>query len=182
VGGPIRPRFTAPPPPWFSDAIAPALTLLDRGPDVRDLDPSVEAVYGANISFRAGALRRAGGFDPAFGHAGSRAYFGEENEAQLALARLGHRIRYVPDAAVWHVIPPARMRRSSFLSRRFAFGASLGVRGGRSRGTAARQAISSAAGCAVAAAQGDERLVMERAFRAAENAGVLLAPLVARRG
>jgi GT2 family glycosyltransferase len=174
IGGPIRPRFDAPPPSWFSHGIGPALTLLDRGAEVRDLDPAVESVYGANISFRAGPLRQAGGFDPSFGHAGGRAYFGEENEAQVALARLGYRIRYVPDAAVWHVIPPERMRRGSFLRRRFAFGASLGARGGRSRGTAARQALSSMAGCVAALAQGDQRLLMERAVRAAENAGVLV--------
>src|SRR3954468_18428790 len=53
IGGPIRPRYAVPPPAWFSDGIAHVLTLLDRGPSVRDLDPSVEAVYGANISFRA---------------------------------------------------------------------------------------------------------------------------------
>jgi glycosyltransferase involved in cell wall biosynthesis len=180
IGGPIRPRFAAAPPPWFSDAIAPALTVLDRGHEVRELDPSVEAVYGANISFRADPLRQVGGFDPAFGHAGSNAYFGEENEAQLALARLGRWIRYVPDASVWHVIPPARMRRGSFLRRRFAFGASLGARGGRSRAVAAHQALSSAAGCVAAAAQGDERLLMERAVRAAESAGVVGGRLVAR--
>jgi GT2 family glycosyltransferase len=180
IGGPIRPRFAQPPPPWFSDAIAPALTVLDRGPEARDLDPAVESVYGANISFRAAPLRQAGGFDPAFGHSGAGAYFGEENEVQVALARLGYRVRYVPDASVWHVIPAERMRRRSFLRRRFAYGASLGARRGRSRAAAARQALSSAAGCVVAAAQGDEPLLMVRAFRAAENAGVLAGPLATR--
>jgi Glycosyl transferase family 2 len=181
IGGPIRPRFERPPPAWYSDAIAPALTLLDRGGAVRDLDPSVEAVYGANISFRVGPLRRAGGFDPAFGHAGGVAFFGEENEAQLALAGLGFGTRYVPDAAVLHVIGAERIQRSSFLRRRFALGASLGVRGGRSRSHAARHGALAAAGCLAAAAARDERKLMERGVRAAENAGVLLAPLVARR-
>ena len=60
IGGPIRPRFDTPPPPWYSDAIKHVLTLLDRGPEVRDLDPDVEAVYGANISFRVAPLREAG--------------------------------------------------------------------------------------------------------------------------
>jgi GT2 family glycosyltransferase len=180
IGGPIRPRFAQPPPPWFSEAIAPALTVLDRGPEARDLDPAAESVYGANISFRAAPLRQAGGFDPALGHSGTGAYFGEENEAQLALARLGYLVRYVPDAAVWHLIPAGRMRRGSILRRRFAYGASLAARGGRPRAVAARQALSSAAGCLVAAAKRDERLVMVRAFRAAENAGVLAGPLGTR--
>lgn len=181
IGGPIRPRWEAPPPDWVSDPILPALTLLDLGPHPLDVDPGVTTVYGANISFRSAPLRAAGGFDPAFGHSGGRVFFSEEDEAQRALARLGHRIRYVPDAAVLHVIPPERMTRRSFLRRRFAYGATLGVRGARPRRLALRQAATSGVGAAVAAARGQDALAMERAVRAAENAGVLAAPLVARR-
>src|SRR3954452_11369174 len=175
IGGPIRPRYTVPPPAWFSDGIAHVLTLVDRGPSVRDLDPDVEAVYGANISFRVEPLRTVGGFDPSLGHSGSRVFFGEEDEAQRALVRLGYRVRYVPDAAVTHVIPPERLTRRSFLRRRFAFGKALGIRGRRSRGLAARQALSSGAGAVAAAITGREALAMERAVRAAETAGVLAA-------
>jgi glycosyltransferase involved in cell wall biosynthesis len=178
IGGPIRPRFDTPPPPWYSDRIRHVLTLLDRGPEVRDLDPDVEAVYGANISFRVEPLRRVGGFDPALGHSGARVFFGEEDEAQRALVRLGHRIRYVPDAAVLHVIPPERLTRRSFLERRLAFGTALGMRRGRTRATAARAALSSAAGALLA---GDPAVRMDRAVRAAENAGVLYGSIRPRR-
>jgi GT2 family glycosyltransferase len=181
IGGPIRPRYEVEPPAWFSDGIAHTLTLLDRGPEPRDLDPELEAVYGANISFRVEPLRQAGGFDPALGHSGAHVFFAEEDEAQRALARLGYRVRYVPDAAVTHVIPAERLTRASFVRRRFAFGAALGSRRGRSLGLAARQLVASGAGALVATAQGREALAMERAVRAAENAGVLLAPAVARR-
>ena len=175
IGGPIRPRFATPPPAWFSEGIAHTLTLLDRGPQTRDLDPDREAVYGANISFRVESLRRIGGFDPALGHAGERIFFGEEDEAQRSLARLGLRVRYEPQVAVVHVIPPQRLTRRSFLRRRYAYGAALGRRGGRGRAAALRQALSSLAGAIAAAAQGCQPLAMERAVRAAENAGVVLA-------
>jgi succinoglycan biosynthesis protein ExoM len=181
IGGPIRPRYSVEPPAWFSDGIAHTLTLLDRGRDVRDLDPDREAVYGANISFRVEPLRRIGGFDPALGHSGRRVWFAEEDEAQRALVRLGHRVRYVPDAAVVHVIPADRLTRGSFVRRRFAFGATLGMRGGRTRALAGRQLLTSAAGALAATARGEQALAMERAVRAAENAGVLAAPLLARR-
>jgi glycosyltransferase involved in cell wall biosynthesis len=82
IGGPIRPRWSAAPPPWVSDPILPTLTLLDLGTDERELDPSVTTVFGANISFAVGPLRQAGGFDPAFGHSGARVFFSEEDEAQ----------------------------------------------------------------------------------------------------
>src|SRR3954470_24241522 len=175
IGGPIRPRFAVPPPPWFSDGIAHVLTLLDRGPDVRDLDPDAEAVYGANISFRVEPLREIGGFDPALGRSGSRTFFGEEDEAQRALTHRGYRVRYVPDAGVENVIPADRLTRDSCLRRRFAFGQALGLRGGRPRGLAARQALTSGGGAVAAAVTGRDALAMERAVRAAENLGVLAA-------
>jgi glucosyl-dolichyl phosphate glucuronosyltransferase len=176
IGGPLRPRFDTSPPDWISDQILPALTLLDRGPAVLDLDPArEEAVYGANISFRAGLLRRAGGFDPAWGHSGDRTYFAEEDEAQRALARLGYTIRYVPDAGVLHVIPADRLTRGSFLRRRYAFGRALGARGGRPRSLAARQVAGAAGGVVVAAVRRDDRKLMERAVRGAENFGALMA-------
>ena len=181
IGGPIRPRFETAPPPWFSDGIAHVLTLLDRGPEIRDLDPHTDAVYGANISFRVGPLRRIGGFDPGLGHAPGRVFFGEEDEAQRALARLGLRVRYVPDAAVEHVVGPNRLTRRSFLARRFAFGRALGARGGRPRTVAARQALGTAAGALAATASANPALAMERAVRSAENLGVLYASIRPRR-
>ena len=174
IGGPIRPRFAGEPPAWLSDPILPALTVLELGPRARELDPFETTVFGANISFRVGPLVAAGGFDPAYGHSGSRVFFSEEDEAQRALARLGHRVLWTPDAAVEHVIPAERLTRRSFLRRRFAYGRALGLRGGRRRGVALQQALRSCAGCLPAALRGDGRLLMERAVRAAENAGVLV--------
>lgn len=176
IGGPIRPRFATPPPPWVTDQILPALTLLDRGPEVLDLDPArEEAVYGANISFRTGPLRRVGGFDPAWGHSGRRIFFAEEDEAQRALRGLGYTTRYVPDAGVVHVIPAERLTRGSFIERRYAFGKALGARGGRGRALAARQVATAAAGVLAAAVRRDDRKLMERAVRGAENWGALMA-------
>src|SRR5437763_1248838 len=126
-------------------------------------------------------LNGVGGDGPSLGHSGSHVFFGEEDAAQRALVRLGYGVRYVPDAAVEHVIPAARLERRSFVRRRFWFGAALGMRGGRSRALAARQALASTAGALAATATGRQALAMERAVRAAENLGVLSAPAVARR-
>ena len=173
IGGPIRPRWSVPPPRWVSDAILPSLTLLDLGPQERELDPRITTVFGANISFATDPLRRAGGFDPAYGHSGTRVFFSEEDEAQRALARGGYGVLYAPELAVEHVIPPGRVTRRSFVRRRFAYGQALGARGGRGALAASRQLAKSGPGAAVALAHRDGRLFMERAVRAAENAGVL---------
>jgi GT2 family glycosyltransferase len=180
IGGPIRARFAGERPRWLSDRLLPVLTTLDYGPAARDLDPFVTTVYGANVSFRAGPLRDVGGFDPGLGHGGRPTGFGEEDEAERALARAGWVVRYEPGPWVWHVIPPERTRRGAFLRRRFDYGVGLGARRGRGPGRAARQLASSGAGVPLAVLGGDAALAMERATRAAENAGVLAAPLLAR--
>ena len=175
IGGPIRPRWPdGSPPEWVSPPLLPALTLIDLGPEPRELDPRETTVYGANISFRAGPLREAGAFDPAYGHSGRRVFFSEEDQAQRALARAGYRTLYEPAMAVEHVIPPERLSRGSFVRRRFAYGRALGKRGGRGRVPALRQMVSSSAGAFAAGLTGNDRLFMERAVRATENAGVLV--------
>jgi succinoglycan biosynthesis protein ExoM len=173
IGGPIRPRWSSPPPGWISDPILPALTLLDLGPDERILDPETTTVFGANISFAVEPLRGLGGFDPLYGHSGSRVFFSEEDQAQRALGRAGYRVLYAPELGAEHVIPASRLTRRSFARRRFAYGRALGKRDGRKAGVAVRQLATSGPGALAALAGGNGRLFMERAVRAAENAGVL---------
>src|SRR5262249_9770883 len=163
----------APPPTWLSEPILPTLTLLDLGPDERELDPEVTTVFGANISFAVAPVREVGGFDPAFGHTGKRVFFSEEDQAQRALAARGYRILYAPQMGVQHVIPVERLTRGAFVRRRFAYGLALGTGGGRRAGGAVRQIATSGPGALVALARRDGRLFMERAVRTAENAGVL---------
>ena len=135
IGGPIRPRFDTPPPPWFSDAIRHVLTLLDRGPEVRDLDPGEEAVYGANISFRGRAAPRGGRVRPGAG---------PQRRAGCSSARRTRRSgrwcgwatgsATCPTRRSCHVIPAERLPARRSCERRFKFGVALGMRGGRARG------------------------------------------------
>jgi hypothetical protein len=180
IGGPIRPRWAVTPPSWVSPPILPTLTLLDLGDEERVLDPELTTVFGANISFAVEPLRAIGGFDPAYGHSGRRIFFSEEDQAQRALAARGHQVLYAPELGVHHVIPPERLTRRSFVRRRFAYGRALGARGGRGRLRAARQVATSGPGALVALARRDSKRFMERAVRAAENAGVMAGR--ARRG
>jgi GT2 family glycosyltransferase len=180
IGGPIRPRWQIGPPSWISEPLLPALTLLDLGAVALELDPVRTTVYGANVSFSVDALRRIGGFDPAFGHSSRRVFFSEEDEAQRALAQLGFRVLYAPDMAVDHVIAASRLTRRSFVTRRFAYGRTLGVRRARPAATALGQVAKSGPGALLALAARDQAKFMERAVRASENAGVL-AGLMRRR-
>ncbi|MCF3960751.1 glycosyltransferase [Streptomyces fuscigenes] len=56
---------------------------------------------GANMAFRAGALRAVGGFDPATG-TGTPARGGDDLYGFVRILGAGHRLRYTPDALVWH--------------------------------------------------------------------------------
>ena len=175
VGGPIRARYPGGRPVWLGDAIEPMLTTLDLGPEPRDLDPDRQAVFGANMAFRVAALREAGGFDPAWGHRGATTFFGEDDEAQLALVRHGWTVRYEPGPSVVHVIDPARATPRALLRRRYAHGRAVALRGRRDRRTAARWLVTNAAQAPLALVRGDRAEAMERALYAAENLGVLRA-------
>lgn len=181
VGGPILPLWSQPPPEWLSPELWKVLTLLDRGDEPLDLDPAQSTVWGANISFDAAALRAAGGFDPGLGARPDLPLTGEEDAAQVALAQAGYRIHYAPSVVVEHRIPVARLRRRELVRRRFHYGLALGLRGRRSRARAAGRLARSALGALLAALMRRDRLAVERAVRAAENAGVLALPLMRRR-
>lgn len=62
----------------------------------------VEALKGANMSFRRAALQAAGGFDPAYGGTALL----EDADASEKVARLGWDLRFVPEAAVVHLSAP----------------------------------------------------------------------------
>ncbi|WP_066953655.1 glycosyltransferase [Streptomyces lushanensis] len=56
---------------------------------------------GANMAFRAEALRAVAGFDPGTG-TGTPARGGDDLYAFVRILAAGHRLRYAPEALVWH--------------------------------------------------------------------------------
>ncbi len=107
------------PAPGWLDALTEAWASADAdvaiigGP--LDGAPRVDgpaATYpGANVSFRAAALRGAGGFWPARGHPDQRDWFSEEHEAQRELLRIGWRSAFAPGAAARRTtVPGVRAR------------------------------------------------------------------------
>ncbi|MFF9146377.1 glycosyltransferase [Streptomyces sp. NPDC014861] len=87
----------------FAKGFAPRLYDPARPPADEPLFPFTAGSFGsgANMAFRASALRRAGGFDPATG-TGTPARGGDDLYAFVAVLAAGHRLRYTPDALVWH--------------------------------------------------------------------------------
>jgi GT2 family glycosyltransferase len=85
------------------------LPLADHG----DAVVEVRGVLGANMAFRAAALRAVGPFDERLGPGA----YGHEEETEMSqrLRRHGFRIGYAPAALVWHEVDPARASRERFI-------------------------------------------------------------------
>jgi GT2 family glycosyltransferase len=92
-------------------ATAPYLDLpiADHGDQVVEM----RGVLGANMAFRASALRQVGHFDERLGPGAA----GHEEETEMAqrLRRAGLHIGYAPRALVWHEVDPSRADRDRFI-------------------------------------------------------------------
>ena len=94
-----------------------------RKPPGQPLYPFTAGVFGsgANMSFRADALRELGGFDPGLG-TGSPAQGGDDLAAFFGIIEAGHRLVYEPTAMVRH-----RHRREYEALERQAYGYGVGL-------------------------------------------------------
>ncbi|NNJ05611.1 glycosyltransferase [Streptomyces sp. PKU-MA01144] len=107
----------------FAKGFAPRTYDPARPPADEPLFPFTAGRFGsgANMAFRAGALRAAGGFDPATG-TGTAARGGDDLYAFVRILTDGHRLRYTPDALVWH---HHRETEHDLRSQAFGYGAGL---------------------------------------------------------
>ncbi|MFC9429342.1 glycosyltransferase family 2 protein [Streptomyces sp. NPDC056987] len=87
----------------FAKGFAPRLYDPAAPPAGEPLFPFTAGSFGsgANMAFRADALRAVGGFDPATG-TGTPAKGGDDLYAFVRVLTAGHRLRYTPEALVWH--------------------------------------------------------------------------------
>ncbi|CAL9455774.1 glycosyltransferase [Streptomyces sp. enrichment culture] len=87
----------------FAKGFAPATYDPQDPPRDEPLFPFTAGRFGsgANMAFRAEALREAGGFDPATG-AGTPARGGDDLYGFVRVLAQGHRLHYTPYALVWH--------------------------------------------------------------------------------
>ena len=85
------------------------LPIADHGDEVIE----VRGVLGANMAFRADAIKQVGPFDERLGPgAGGHE---EETEMSQRMRRAGYRIGYAPKALVYHEVDPARANRERFI-------------------------------------------------------------------
>lgn len=111
VGGRILPRWTATPPSWLLGPHAVHLTLVDRGPVDRVLEPP-EFPFGAAMAVPAAVLRAlTPAFDPRLGPRPGLKLGHEEVHLAERVRRLGLDVVHCAGAVAEHRIDPARMDR-----------------------------------------------------------------------
>ncbi len=111
AGGPIRPAWEAPPPAWLRAFMAadptmfPVLSLLELPGEFQIRPDGI--FFGVNMAIRRATLFDAGGFNPEI--FGDRWLGDGETGLNRKLWARGQMIGYVPDAIVYHGVPPERM-------------------------------------------------------------------------
>lgn len=114
AGGRIIAEYPSGRPAWMSRWVEmPIANPMDFGDAVRPF-PAGRVPGGGNMAFRLAGLTPYGGFDPALGRVNGELIGGEENDLFERLLRGGETIWYVPDAVMWHVIPPAKLTEAYF--------------------------------------------------------------------
>jgi glucosyl-dolichyl phosphate glucuronosyltransferase len=124
TGGPVRPIWDAPPPPWLdSDKghLWGTIAIQYHGDDPFVYEERSKVPLGANMGVRRALIERIGGFRSDLGRRGGRLVLGQEVPEFLARAHaVGARGLYVPAMQVDHHVPAARLTKSYF--RRWWFG------------------------------------------------------------
>lgn len=114
AGGRIIAEYPTGRPGWMSRYVEmPIANPMDFGPVVRPF-PAGRVPGGGNMAFRHAGLAGYGGFDPSLGRVNGELIGGEENDFFERLLAGGETIWYVPDAVMWHIIPPTKLTEAYF--------------------------------------------------------------------
>lgn len=114
AGGRIIAEYVTGRPRWMSKFTEmPVANPMDFGPAVRAF-PLGRVPGGGNMALRRSVALAYGGFDATLGRVGRELIGGEENDLFERLLRGGETIWYVPDAVMWHIIPPEKLSESYF--------------------------------------------------------------------
>lgn len=128
AGGRIIAEYPGGRPSWMSKWVEmPIANPMDFGDTVRPF-PAGRLPGGGNMAFRRSGLEPFGGFDPSLGRVNGRLIGGEENDLFERLRWGGVTIWYVPDAVMWHIIPPSKLTTAYFRRLSYNVGVSQRLR------------------------------------------------------
>ena len=133
AGGRIIAEYPSGRPDWMSHYVEmPIANPMDFGPEVRPF-PAGRIPGGGNMAFRRSVVAKYGDFDPVLGRVNGKLTGGEESDFFQRLQRGGETLWYVPDAVMWHIIPPQKLTLDYFRRLSRNVGASQRLRAQRDR-------------------------------------------------
>jgi glycosyltransferase involved in cell wall biosynthesis len=107
AGGRIIAEYESGRPRWMSRwTERPIANPMDYGDTIRPF-PAGALPGGGNMGFRRSAALQFG-FATELGRVGGKLIGGEENDFLLRMREAGHTLWYLPDAVMWHIIPPEK--------------------------------------------------------------------------
>ena len=171
VAGEIKPRVVGERPDWLSDTL-----LAVFGPKSAEADRGVVRPTGAtfpagNLTFRASAVRGAGGFWPVAGAGRTRDNLSEEHHLQHQLSETGWKALHEPAASAVRVINASDISALEVLKMHAMATARAEIIDRSMHGSVPITApIRSAVGAAIAVATGRKKLAVQRATRTVERA------------
>jgi glycosyltransferase involved in cell wall biosynthesis len=118
AGGPVRPIWEQPPPQWLISYIGDSkcfvvLSLMEPYDKFQVSEKGY--FFSCNMAIWKSVLKARGGFDP---EATANAWIGDgESGLNRRMWANGDQIGYLPDAVVYHHIPPSRMTVEYFCHR-----------------------------------------------------------------
>jgi glycosyltransferase involved in cell wall biosynthesis len=118
VGGPVRPIWPTARPPWLHPWLEGYLTIVDRGPQLRELADH-EWLAGTNIAFRRTPLLDAGLFSENLGRVGKLLLSNEELSVSAKIRQAGYAVIYDPAAEVFHHVHGDRVNQAWMRRRVF---------------------------------------------------------------
>jgi len=124
VGGPVVPRWAAPPPAWLAPELWPNLSLVAWSDRPCELGAD-RWLPGCNMALPRALLAELGGFPEALGRRGGRLLGMEDTFVQARLRQAGLAIAFDPAVRVTHLVPADRLRPAWFRRRAFWNGVSL---------------------------------------------------------
>jgi len=170
VGGACVPTFPdGERPSWLSDRLLQFAGITRFGSTAREARSSAEWPFGANVAFRAEALRAAGGFAENLGRTGAALLSGEDSAVVEALRRDGWKVWLEPTAIVDHAVHAERCTSWYYWRRLWWAGVTRAQHGDRARRVLPRLLAAAPIRLALYAATRDR----VHLYRTAETAGYL---------
>lgn len=128
AGGPILPVYETKEPKWFSHYTRQLITgRLYLGNEVREFSKGAFP-GGGNAAYRKSVFDKVGLFNPELGRKGNSLIGAEEKDLFDKMVDNGIKFYYLPNAILYHIIPPAKLTNDYFQRLTYSIGKSERIR------------------------------------------------------